>query len=176
MEQAPLLTIALLGAPHTGKSALAGSLNSAAKAGAWPVALTLAASLPALPATLPSYTLVLLTGLPTPPDSLRDSCQTAACRHLQEAADASIRSALAEAGVPYLVLYGRPEERLAQACAAIGHLLQPAQAGRPASQNDQPDQLPGSHRPWVWSCDKCSDPQCEHTLLTRLLARRSSSP
>ena len=71
MEQAPLLTIALLGAPHTGKSALAGSLNSAAKAGAWPVAITLAASLPALPAALPGYTLVLLTGLPTPPDSPR---------------------------------------------------------------------------------------------------------
>ena len=27
--------------------------------------------------------------------------------------------------------------------------------------------------PWVWSCEKCSDPQCEHRLLTALLAQRA---
>lgn len=169
-----MFTIALLGAPYTGKSALAGGLNSAARAGGWQVAITLGPSLPMLPAALPGYKLVLLTGLQNPPDSPHDPRQDAACQRMQAAADASIRSALAGAGTPYQVLYGRPEERLAQACAAIERLLQPAQPRKPASPEDPPGQQPDSRRSWIWSCDKCSDPQCEHMLLTRLLARRSS--
>jgi hypothetical protein len=31
------------------------------------------------------------------------------------------------------------------------------------------------NQPWVWMCEKCSDPQCEHRLLTALLAQRDSA-
>ena len=31
------------------------------------------------------------------------------------------------------------------------------------------DDAAGDARPWVWSCDKCSDPECEHRLFSALL-------
>ncbi|MDQ3058771.1 MAG: hypothetical protein M3R45_04520 [Pseudomonadota bacterium] len=166
-----MLKIALLGAPSTGKSRLASDLNSAAKASAWPATVTVEAHLPALAAALPGYDLVLLTGLPGTAGPPRpDDRQAQACQQAQETADAAIRSALGSARMAYRVLYGRSEERLAQACEAIQSVLPPPQA--PA----QPGLIraPKKPAPWVWLCDKCSDPQCEHRLLTALLAQRAS--
>lgn len=166
-----MLKIALLGAPRTGKSLLASGLNRAANASAWPATIVvLQAQDPALPVTPADYDLVLLTGLE---DALAtphsDARQTPACPRAQEIADAAIRAALTGAKISYRVLYGRSEERLAQACEALQSLLPaleaPAQPG-PIRARKKPV-------PWVWPCEKCSDPQCEHRLLTTLLAQRA---
>jgi hypothetical protein len=186
-----MLTIALLGAPRTGKSLLERSLRSALKAGA--ITLHLETDVAALPAALPNYDLVLLTGLPvsghaskagffrrqahqqfahdaTPgaAEPLQNPNQPAADQPAQQAADTAIRAALIDAQIAFQVLYGSHEERLTQAREAIENLL-PAQT-RP---QPQPQHRPETKKPWVWLCDKCSDPQCEHRLLTDLLASRT---
>lgn len=166
-----MLKIALLGAPCTGKSLLASGLNSAANASAWPATIVvLQAQDPALPVTPADYDLVLLTGLEdaaAAPHSGAD--QAPASPQAQQMADAAIRAALTSARISYRVLYGRSEERLAQACEALQSLLptlpMPAPPG-PIRAHKKPT-------PWVWPCEKCSDPQCEHRLLTTLLAQRA---
>ena len=87
-----------------------------------------------------------------------------------EAADAAIRSALAQSGTAYQVLYGDPNDRLSQALKLVEAELQ-----QPSSLHPGPvDEKDGSTRAWVWLCDKCSDPQCEHRLLSDLLASRTT--
>ena len=73
--------------------------------------------------------------------------------------DALLRSTLVQAGLPFQVIYGLGEQRLAQALAALGKPAAESGAGR---------------KPWVWVCDKCSDPVCEHRLLSDLLASRQT--
>lgn len=167
-----MLKIALLGAPRTGKSLLASGLSSAANASAWPATIVvLQAQDAALPVTPADYDLVLLTGLEdalsTPHSD--DAHQMPASPQAQQMADTAIRAALTSAKISYRVLYGRSEERLAQACEALQSLLptlpMPAQSG-PIRAHKKP-------APWVWPCEKCSDPQCEHRLLTTLLAQRA---
>lgn len=73
--------------------------------------------------------------------------------------DALLRSTLVQARLPFQVIYGLGEQRLAQALAALGKPAAESGAGR---------------KPWVWVCDKCSDPVCEHRLLSDLLASRQA--
>ena len=73
--------------------------------------------------------------------------------------DALLRSALVQARLPFQVIYGLGEQRLAQALAALGKPAAESGAGR---------------QPGVWVCDKCSDPVCEHRLLSDLLAGRQA--
>jgi hypothetical protein len=73
--------------------------------------------------------------------------------------DALLRSTLVQAGLPFQVIYGLGEQRLSQALAALGKPAAESGAGR---------------KPWVWVCDKCSDPVCEHRLLSDLLASRQA--
>ena len=73
--------------------------------------------------------------------------------------DALLRSTLVQAGLPFQVIYGLGEHRLAQALAALG---------KPAAESGS------GRKPWVWVCDKCSDPVCEHRLLSDLLAGRQA--
>ena len=73
--------------------------------------------------------------------------------------DTLLRSTLVQAGLPFQVIYGLGEQRLAQALAALGKPAAESGAGR---------------QPWVWVCDKCSDPVCEHRLLSDLLASRQA--
>jgi nicotinamide riboside kinase len=104
------------------------------------------------------YDLTLLTGLDLPwvADGLQRSGPAA-----QQAVDAQIRRLLAQAGVPYRVVYGSGPERLRHALAALPPgLAQPAPAAPQAAS-----------RPWVWQCEKCSDPDCEHQLFSALLRR-----
>jgi len=125
----------------------------------------------ALPAGLADYDLVLLTGLETPACAQCAEKAVTACGSSHEAADVSMRAALALAGISYRVLYGTAAERLAHALQALEGLLPQAANPRPASS---PRGL--KKQPWVWMCDKCSDPECEHRLLTALLAERGRSP
>lgn len=108
-----------------------------------------------------SFDLSLLMGLDLPwvPDGLfRDGPA------LREATDALLRRELEAAGIPYQTLYGPLDSRLQQALRAIGPLL-----GRSLVAED-PHWAQG-RRPWT--CEKCSDPDCEHRLFTQLLQQRT---
>lgn len=102
-----------------------------------------------------TYDLTLVTGLDVPwvPDGLHREGP-----HVREPVDALVRESLAGAGVPYRVIYGDGGERTHNALLPILELL----GQRPAAR--------GSSR-WVWACDKCSDPDCEHRLFTGLRDR-----
>jgi nicotinamide riboside kinase len=81
--------------------------------------------------------------------------------------DMLLRRSLAQGEVPFQVIYGMGDERLRQALTALS-ALQSAEA----KPKTAPAQTPGPRKPWVWSCDKCSDPVCEHKLLSALLLNR----
>lgn len=158
------LTIALLGAPHAGIQPLADALNSALKASGWQAWLVLPGNALADTSDLCAFDLVLLCGLHPPAQ-----CPIEAQDPTVEAQDRLIRARLALAAVSYRVLYGTHEERLAHALNAIESLLPRAET------SPRPNRLSGSvkQQAWVWMCDKCSDAQCEHQLLTALLEQRT---
>jgi hypothetical protein len=106
------------------------------------------------------YAATLVTGLDLPwvADGLhRDATQP------REEVDALVRSLLQRAGIAYHVVYGQGEQRLQGALAALRPTgLLPA--GAPPRED--------AGTPWVWNCDKCSDPACEHRLFSRLSKQR----
>ena len=71
-----------------------------------------------------------------------------------EREDARWRAALQAAGQPFRVIHGKGAERLEHALRAIDAAL----VERPARITN-----------WTWSCDKCSDAQCEHQLFRALV-------
>jgi len=93
---------------------------------------------------------VLLTGLDLPwvADGLHRSQAT------RDAVDAQLRELLGREAIAYRVVYGRGPQRLANALAAIDTQLAP--------------ELPAANRR-AWNCEKCSDPECEHRLFTKLV-------
>ena len=168
-----VLTIALIGAPHSGLLQLASALNGAVKTAGWQILVVIVADAdtPALQADLASFDLILLMGLEPTAQSRIFETSAQALDLARQAADQSIRAALADAAVPYRVLYGAIDERLAHALHAIESLLPPA---GPRPRQSAPSGG-AKNQPWVWICDKCSDPQCEHRLLTALLTARLKS-
>jgi nicotinamide riboside kinase len=105
-----------------------------------------------------SYDVTLVTGLDLPwvADGLfRDG------DHVRGPVDALVREALAKAGVDFRVVYGSGAERLHNALYAIDSIAARASGVRPAGRF-------GLKSGWKWSCDKCSDPECEHRLFTGL--------
>lgn len=98
------------------------------------------------------YEVTLVTGLDLP--WVADGLQRDG-PHVQGPVDALVREILGKARVPYRVVYGSGPERLRNALAAVDSALAPAAA----------------HRNWTWSCEKCSDPECEHRLFARLLGK-----
>jgi nicotinamide riboside kinase len=100
------------------------------------------------------YDVTLVTGLDI--DWVADGLQRDG-PHVRGPVDALVRDMLARASVPYRVVYGSGGERLRNALAAVDAALAP----RPEA------------RDWVWQCDKCSDPQCEHRLFRSLLPRNT---
>ena len=81
--------------------------------------------------------------------------------------DQVIRSQLNAAHQPYQVLYGVLSEQLAQAARVISVHQRANLSNSPRNAS-----APTDVSNWRWACDKCSDPVCEHKLLTDLLARR----
>ena len=177
------LKVALLGAFDTGVRELAAALNAALFSSSRRPQAQLFENPLLTPPGATRFALVLLMGLPPMTTMRAPPASTAAQKSAQEAekqlqaADLSIRQALAEAALAYQVVYGTPDERLAHALAAIENLL--FQAGDRPGQNAA-DAVSGGFgsgmaRPWVWLCDKCSDPACEHKLLTALLDQRAGT-
>ena len=82
-------------------------------------------------------------------------------------ADQSLRRQLNDAHQPYQVLYGELSEQLAQAVRILH--IHPRTKPSDSAQNPP---TPTQASNWRWACDKCSDPACEHRLLTDLLAQR----
>lgn len=76
--------------------------------------------------------------------------------------DALLRRKLADGDIPYKVIYGSGEERVTNALSACGLPSSLPFEGRGGLGAD-----PASAR-WLWSCDKCSDPACEHRLFSGL--------
>ena len=116
-----------------------------------------ASLLPTANAEQSRYALNLLMGLDLPwkPDGLfRDSPV------IRDATDASLRSALDAACLPYQAIYGQQDARLQQALRAVGRWL-----GRDLLPADQA--LTEGRTPW--RCDNCSDPDCERRLFTGLM-------
>lgn len=109
---------------------------------------------------LARYNATLLAGLDLP--WVADGLQRDG-PHVREPVDALIRTALASAGLPYRVIYGHGQERLAHALAAIDGLVGDGPVNQVSADSTAPT---ATARPWKWLCDKCTDPDCEHRLFT----------
>jgi hypothetical protein len=77
--------------------------------------------------------------------------------------DEMLRKALMDANLGFAVVHGEGAEQLANAWNAINAAADP-DARRSAAR--------GATAAWSWSCDKCSDPACEHKLFSDLIAKR----
>ena len=181
-----VIRIALLGAESTGKTSLTRALTQAlagpsAAPGDWQISdesplqrllQALASAHPALDQTTArqldspewvqalevqrSFDHTLLLALDLGPTNANANSTDTAQRHRM---DALLRQALAQAQIPFQVIYGLGEDRLAQALTTLKRSPAVREARR---------------KPWVWTCDKCSDPVCEHRLLSDLLASRQT--
>jgi nicotinamide riboside kinase len=109
--------------------------------------------------------LTLLTGLDMPwePDGIqRDGPQA------REAVDALLRESLVGAKIEWSMVYGTDDERVQAAMQRIDiaiNLVAAYAGNTPAT--GQKDSINANGRPWVWVCDKCSDPECERRLFTQ---------
>lgn len=72
--------------------------------------------------------------------------------HVRAPVDAKVRAALGRAGLPYGIVGGRGEARLANALAAARRALEPPVAGTR----------------WQMRCERCGDADCERHLLPRV--------
>jgi nicotinamide riboside kinase len=79
--------------------------------------------------------------------------------HVQQQVDQLLRKVLDAAQIPYQVVYGLGDARLLNAIDSIASCS--AFTWARASK---------SSKKWVWVCDKCSDPECEHKLFSQLTA------
>lgn len=170
------MKIALLGAPGSGKTQLAYELTQrlrTATAGEDAVDVLITDAPPLMAAIYADllhndqtryalaltehkiYDLTLVSGLDIPGSSGRQQHDGPASR---EAVDARLRFALTRGKIAYAVIYGRGLARVDAALKAIASLRD--DRAKPNASN------PGH---WQWSCEKCSDPECEHRLFTGLL-------
>ncbi|SFD38187.1 hypothetical protein [Paracidovorax konjaci] len=173
------LRIAVLGAPGTGAGTLVDALRTHA---ALPQNLRQAAMLLAPPFGGPEAaaarqvlqasgcTQAWLMGL----DGLPADGRATAERH-----DAALRALLQTTGWPYQVFYGPAPARLRQALRLLGAAEAPTDhrnAIKNIANNSMDPAARGTFHSHateapVWECGKCSDPECEHRLFQRLLAR-----
>ena len=79
---------------------------------------------------------------------------------VRDTVDGCLRAELARAGLPFRVVYGDGAQRLDGALAALDAAPKTATAS------------PRGDAAWVWNCEKCSDPECEHRLFSRMLRPR----
>ena len=77
--------------------------------------------------------------------------------HVREPVDRLVRAALQAAQLPYAVVAGHGERRLAAAMQAVRHGL----------RTPSPDDESAANPRWQWVCERCSDANCERHLLPR---------
>ncbi len=159
------MRIAILGAPATGKTRLARDLMRHRPDLHVTDSPPLLRALPGRPHAddamllelrrehLRRHDLTLLTGLDL---AWEHAVETHAGAHPQEQADAWLRAVLGGAGIAYQVVYGSGPERAGNALNIISH------------HQDRENRRSCAPSPWTGSCEKCSDPQCEHRLFTGL--------
>ena len=151
------LNIRLLGAPGSGRQQLAEALTNSLLSHDWPASVLVTDDI----TDAAAQDLMLLMGLD----------EVTGCA---PEADRSVRAALSAAAMAYDVLYGSHEELHSQALLLVHkRLTETGMAGLPSGNASSP--MPKA-KPWVWLCDKCSDPLCEHRLLSTLLASRLTEP
>jgi nicotinamide riboside kinase len=91
-----------------------------------------------------THTLLMALDLPWQADGLqRDG------PHVRVPVTELLRASLSRAGVPYSVVSGTGQDRLASALAAVQH--------RPSTEAQR----------WQWVCERCGDAGCERHLLAR---------
>lgn len=113
-----------------------------------------------------SYDITLVAGLDLP--WVADGLQRDG-PHTREAADTLVRTTLGRVGLSYQVVYGTGPLRLANALNSINALILKANYSHGTRAIDQfLSERPEKKSTWVWPCEKCSDPDCEHRLFTRL--------
>ena len=79
--------------------------------------------------------------------------------HVREPVDASVRGAMAQAGLPFSVVYGSGPSRLTHALISVRKAL--ALDPEPLA-----DTAAGRHQ-WHSFCERCGDPDCERHSLAR---------
>jgi nicotinamide riboside kinase len=79
---------------------------------------------------------------------------------VREPVDTLVRSALQGSGIAYSMVYGMGDARLHNALDAIHSIAAYARISLAKDIKQS--------NPWVWVCDKCSDPDCEHRLFSGL--------
>jgi nicotinamide riboside kinase len=99
-----------------------------------------------------SFGLTLLTGLDLP--WVADGIQRDGAA-MRLAVDNRLRAVLLQHGIAFSSVYGVGEARTRNALQAITYALGQRPANGPAAN-------------WRWTCDKCSDPACEHRLFSAL--------
>ena len=145
--------IVVLGAPGTGAAELTAELSAALPPNgelqvtheAWPSA---------------GHDFALLMGLDQP------DVQTAE-RLRREQLDGELRERMRALGLPCQVVYGLGRARLNHALLALGL----PSADKHTRQVREQAQFDLNRGRTAWSCEKCSDPDCEHRLFTGLLRR-----
>lgn len=150
--------IALLGASGSGKTWLASQLARALTNTGQGIQVDEAETLDALPA---SPSVILLLGLDLSPPT-----------QIQWHADQALRQSLVTAAKPFQVIYGQGQQRLLNALQALKTASADAVLADPGTPSATPPGQGEKRKPWVWACEKCSDPVCEHRLLSDLLAKR----
>lgn len=141
--------IALLGAPRSGRHALLHGLQS--RLGGLPLRVEVVEDVARLRLPPPPALVLLL-----PP---KDTAG--------EAHDLRYRGELASARLAFSVLHGDAQPRLDGAWRLIQPLL-----GQSPAQTDEG----ASGGRCTWSCEKCSDPACEHRLFQDLVQGRRGGP
>lgn len=102
------------------------------------------------------YDLTLVMGLDLP--WLADGVQRDGPQ-AQALVDTRLREILATHRLNYTTVYGSGEERTICALNTVLHHLK------------QPSDVPTPRSNWQWSCEKCSDTDCEHRLFSELVAK-----
>lgn len=163
------MNIAVIGAPHTGKTQLVKALNAALGARGHQVFLIAADDAKILPGM---FDLTLVCGLDWPVPVGEDAGQQLLARQTM---DADLRASLARRALSYQVVYGANSQRLSNALRAVaGAEFAKSRAIKTAPYSEKlspgKDAESASLREkWQSACDKCSDPVCEHRIFTQLI-------
>lgn len=103
--------------------------------------------------------ITLLTALDLP--WVADGLQRASPA-VQAPIDALIRQSLLEAGSRWALISGSGEARIESALDALAPLL--ARPGQSQGLFSRLQQQQAAQKPWLWACEQCDVPECEHRL------------